>query len=130
MKANCLFCNSIIEIDNLHDQYQCKRCKSFALLNEEGFSFLNNVKQLQAENKLRRKMIDDETELLMYYQFTDEQLLRVLTKKQLDALHKVLNNEKLDSADRNRLHLVRKKIDKYKKLLKKIEFVKDFEYPE
>ncbi|NHI95018.1 MAG: hypothetical protein EAX96_21185 [Candidatus Lokiarchaeota archaeon] len=130
MKIHCLFCNSLIQINENDDQIQCKRCKAFALLNTEDFSFLNNINELQRENKLRRKMIDDENELLMYYQFTNKQLLQVLTKKQLESINKVLNKVNLNGVDRKRLHDLRIKIDKYKQLLKKIEFVKEFEYPE
>lgn len=129
LEFRCLFCNTLLDFN---EKGRCKRCKAFALFNEDDFSFLNDdrlIRILSKENKLRRKMIDENNEMLMYYPFTDEQLSKVLTKKQLESLHKVLNNESLETADRNRLFLMRKKIDNIKKMLVDLAFIKEFEYP-
>lgn len=127
MKIKCLFCNSNIQIT---EKTQCIHCKAFALINEEDFSFLHDAAILKNENKIRRERLNSEQELLMYYPYTDEQLSLMFTKKQLEALNKVLNNVTLDNADRSRLFLMRKKIFKIKKNIKKFEFVKTFESPE
>lgn len=133
IKTHCLFCNSPIWFDIINNEIlktKCKRCKAWGSINDDEFPDDLDLKQLNKENKLRRKMIDEQHELLMYYMFTDEELLLFLTKKQLEAIHKILNNETLSRAEISRLFLMRKKVDKLKKQFKQLKFIEYFEYPE